>query len=210
MDDVPPTLRQKKADEMRSRLLEAAHAIFAVDGVAGLTNRRIALEADTTTQSIYTYFGSRDALVDEMYRSAIRSVEAIFDNAVEHGSADRSQQAILDVFMEAAQGYRRFCLDNPAQFRMLVIREPGVDPLGDAGLRDRLVEVLVSFGRSGGAWPDAAYEGRVRMTVAAIHGFLMGELAGGILAEHEPDRLFDELLHRCFINYEELRRLQDD
>ena len=210
MDNVPPTGRQQKADEMRSRLLDAAHAIFAVDGVAGLTNRRIALEAGTTTQSIYTYFGSRDALVDEMYRSAIRSVDEIFDVAISHAATDRTKQTILGVFMEAAQGYRQFCLANPAQFRMLIAREPGGDPFGEAGLRDRMVEELVRFGRSGGGWPDAVYESRVRMTVAAIHGFMMSELSGGITAEHDPDRLYDELLQRCFVNYEELQRLRED
>lgn len=210
MDDVPPTGRQQKADEMRVRLLDAAHAIFAVDGVAGLTNRRIALEAGTTTQSIYTYFGSRDALVEEMYRSAIRSVNAIFDDAISHAAADRTKSTILGVFTEAAEGYRRFCLANPAQFRMLIAREPGGDPFGEAGVRDRMVEELVRFGRSGGAWPDAVYEGRVRMTVAAIHGFMMSELSGGITAEHDPDRLFAELLHRCFVSYEDLDQLRGD
>jgi len=209
MDDVPPTGRQQKADEMRTRLLEAAHAIFAVDGVAGLTNRRIALEAGTTTQSIYTYFGSRGALVDEMYRSAIHSVNAIFDEAIAHAAADRTKQTILGVFTEAAEGYRQFCLANPAQFRMLIAREPGGDPFGEAGLRNRMVEELVRFGRSGGAWTDAVYESRVRMTVASIHGFIMSELSGGITAEHDPDRLFGELLHRCFVNYDELKALRD-
>ncbi len=209
MDEAPPTGRKQKADQMRARLLDAAHRIFAVDGVAGLTNRRIALEAGTTTQSIYTYFGSRDELVDEMYRSAIRSVNSIFDAAISHAAADRSRQTILGVFTEAAEGYRRFCLANPAQFRMLIAREPGSDPFGEAGLRDRMVEELVKFGRSGGAWPDAVYESRVRMTVAAIHGFMMSEMSGGITAEHDPDRLFGELLHRCFVNYEDLLSLSD-
>ena len=208
MGDLAPSGRQQKSEEMRKRLLDAAYSIYAAEGSVGLTNRKIAIQADTTTQAIYTYFGSRDALVDEMYTSAVRSVDAIFTEAVATASSDRSQRTILEIFTMVARTYRQFCLDNPAQFRMLLTSgsDPR-DPTDVVGLSDRLIDEITSFGRSGGDWTDPFYGARVRLTLAAMHGFIMAELAGNIGPDHDPDRLYGELIQRLLVPFDDLAGL---
>lgn len=205
MADTPA--RAARVERMRTQLMDAAEAIYAAEGSVALTNRRIAADADTTTQSIYTYYGSRDALIDAMYRRAVDGAGDLLDTAL--GAAppadDRTEEAIFEVFKDLARAYREYCLTYPGRFRL--IRAASHDPAAPpeaAGLRERLVSALITFGRSGGGWQEPTYEGRVRLTLSAVHGFIIAELESFITADDDADRLFDELVHRCLIPYEQL------
>ncbi len=198
---------------MRTRLLDAAEELYAVEGSTALTNRRVSAAALTTTQSIYTYYGNREALIDDMYRRAINGVQSLIDSAVVIAppAGERTPDSIVDTFRVLARAYRDYCLAHPARFRLL--RSSGTDPEAPeeaSQLRERLVAALIGFGRSGGQWQDPAYENRVRLTVSAIHGFITGELEGFIRQEHDADRLFDELVYRCQVPYEQLEAVAFD
>lgn len=193
---------------MRTRLLDAAEALYASEGPAALTNRRIGEQADTTTQSIYTYFGSRDALLDAMYRRAIEGVEDIISAAAASADASPTETEVVGAFKEAARFYRSFCLQHPGRLRM--IRSAATDaglPVAASELRQKLVDVVTSFGRSGDGQQSSLYEARVHMTVASMHGFFEAELDGFITEAHDPDRLFDELVHRCLVAFEQIADL---
>lgn len=205
--------RVLRAEEMRTRLLNAAEEVYATEGSAALTNRRISAAAATTTQSIYTYYGSREALIDDMYRRAIDGVQTLIDSTVVVAppAEERTPTSIVDTFQVLAQAYRRYCLDHPARFRL--VRAAGSDgeaPQEAGELRERLVEAVIGFGRSGGQWQDPVYENRVRLTVSAVHGFIMAELDGFVRPEHGADRLFDELVYRCLVPYEQLAAVDFD
>ena len=55
------------ADETRRRLLEAATAEFAANGIAGARVDRIAANAGCNKQAIYAYFESKDGLFEAVY-----------------------------------------------------------------------------------------------------------------------------------------------
>ncbi len=60
----------KKSDETRSRILEAALAVFQQRGFAQATMREIATQAGVATGAAYYYFDSKDALVMAFYERA--------------------------------------------------------------------------------------------------------------------------------------------
>ena len=57
----------KKSEETRSRILEAALAVFKERGFEKATMREIALQAGVATGAAYYYFDSKDALVMAFY-----------------------------------------------------------------------------------------------------------------------------------------------
>lgn len=57
---------ERRRQKVRGAILEAAERVFAVEGEAGLSIRRLADAIDYSPSAIYKYFGSKDELVDEL------------------------------------------------------------------------------------------------------------------------------------------------
>ncbi len=55
-------------DQRRQELLEQCFALFAREGYAGLTMRRIATELGTSTGTLYHYFAGKGDLFAQMFR----------------------------------------------------------------------------------------------------------------------------------------------
>lgn len=60
------TLTERHGDLTRTLILEAALALVAKSGVGALTNRTIAEHAGISERTVYRYFSTRDALLDEV------------------------------------------------------------------------------------------------------------------------------------------------
>jgi len=61
---------RRRADERRSALVRATWAIVAAQGFAGASVTEVARAAGTSTGLLYSYFGSRDELLAEVFRQA--------------------------------------------------------------------------------------------------------------------------------------------
>ena len=64
--------RQRNHEEMRTGILEVARDIMREQGVAALNLNEIARRVGITPPALYTYFPSKMALYDELYRMGIR------------------------------------------------------------------------------------------------------------------------------------------
>jgi AcrR family transcriptional regulator len=64
--------RQRNHEEMRTGILEVARDIMREQGVAALNLNEIARRVGITSPALYTYFPSKMALYDELYRMGIR------------------------------------------------------------------------------------------------------------------------------------------
>ena len=64
--------RQRNHDEMRAGILAAAREIMREQGVAALTLNEVARRVGITPPALYTYFASKMALYDVLYRMGIR------------------------------------------------------------------------------------------------------------------------------------------
>ena len=63
-------------DETRATLLDAARTLLEADGPAALTVRRIAAEAGMSTMNVYSRFGGKDGVVDELYCEGFHRLRA--------------------------------------------------------------------------------------------------------------------------------------
>jgi AcrR family transcriptional regulator len=64
--------RQRNREEMHTGILAVAREIMREQGVAALNLNEIARRVGITTPALYTYFPSKMALYDELYRVGIR------------------------------------------------------------------------------------------------------------------------------------------
>jgi AcrR family transcriptional regulator len=76
----------KKSDETRSRILEAALAVFRERGFEKATMREIAAEAGVAVGAAYYYFDSKDALVMAFYERAQGEMHAEIEAALDKAS----------------------------------------------------------------------------------------------------------------------------
>src|SRR5215211_7853637 len=66
------TRRQRNREEMRTGILTIAREIMREQGIAALNLNEIARRVGITPPALYTYFPSKMALYDELYRMGIR------------------------------------------------------------------------------------------------------------------------------------------
>ena len=99
-------------DETSTALLDAAHRLLAADGPEALTVRRIATEAGMSTMNVYSRFGGKDGVLDEIYRVGFERLFAAITAVPEDddGFAD---------LMEIATSYRGFALEHPEYYAIM-------------------------------------------------------------------------------------------
>ena len=90
--------------EVRVRLLEGAARLLAEEGPAALTLRRVATEADTSTMSVYTHFGSMPDLAEAVVAEGFARLAALL------AEVPRTDDAITDL-----AGLSRAYLTNARQ-----------------------------------------------------------------------------------------------
>jgi AcrR family transcriptional regulator len=110
-------MRRKTEDRSETRKAVAVRAAVEVMwselGPLGLTVRRIAAEAGTTSQSIYTYFGSVDHAVDAGISRAVDELHGFVMKLAESPAAGG-----LDGRLAVAVTWRDYCVAFPARYKM--------------------------------------------------------------------------------------------
>jgi AcrR family transcriptional regulator len=159
----------------RQHVLAAAKRVLAAQGAAGLTVRNVAAEAGCSTMVVYTRFGSKQALVDAIYRDGFHRLRDTIS------SARRSSDPLQDL-RSCGRAYRRFALENPTDYEVMFERavpdhEPSDDARADALAAFDALVVRVQRAVDGGG---LAGEPRAiaAMLWAANHGAVSIELHG--------------------------------
>ena len=78
---------KQRTPALRDRVLKVAVATLASEGVAGLTTRRVARRAATSTPAVYELFGDKAGLVREMLFEGFRLLRRRFDELAETDDA---------------------------------------------------------------------------------------------------------------------------
>jgi AcrR family transcriptional regulator len=129
---------KQRTPELRDRVLQVAVAMLATDGVAGLTTRKVAEGAATSTPAVYELFGDKAGLVREMFLEGFRMLRRSFDRLRD---TDDPRADLVRV----VGALRAFVRENPALAEVMFSRpfadfDPG--PAGlDAGSAVRLYVV---------------------------------------------------------------------
>lgn len=171
---------------LRERLLERAMAMAAAGGVDGVSLRLLARDVGTSTNAIYTMFGSKEALLALVFRSA---VESFAQAQFAFGTTDDALQDLYSL----GRNYRRWALANEPLYLVMLRRDEGKEQGADgtdelAGqtmmpLRS-VVQRLVDEGIFIPFDPD-----QIAMSIwMSVHGFVSLEIA-----QHPPREKMDVL-----------------
>jgi AcrR family transcriptional regulator len=180
--------------DVRGELLRVAVDMLNQDGPEGLQTRKIASAAGTSTMAVYTYFGGMPGLIAAVAEEGLRQ----FDAAMTMPS---TPDPVADL-MATGIAYRRYAIERPHMYRLMFgstsahgIKAPAhnVLTLTLAEINDhypsfahvvRGVHRSMQAGRiSGAPDDDASVVATAAQFWAAIHGFVMLELAGSYGAQ---------------------------
>lgn len=181
--EVSPAERRRL--RVREAILDAAERVFAQEGEAGLSIRRIADEIDYSPAAIYKYFSSKDDLVDELKESFFGRLLAVV-----HEIADRSEP-----FEKRARrcmsGYIRIAIEKPhhyvAAFSGITERDKSCEEedrefeQSNKGRAFSILTDMMEEGIAGGHFrADLSPVGTAKSVWASIHGLAM-------MIAHVPD-----------------------
>lgn len=102
--------------ETADALLAVAERIAAADGIAGLSIRRLADEAGTTTRAVYSLFGSKEGMVAAL---AAHGLDLLAEDLATMPVTD----PLEDLVEAGAVVFRRFAAEHPALFEIVFRRE---------------------------------------------------------------------------------------
>ena len=166
----------------RETLLEAALQLLEERGPGALRIRDLSEAVGKSTMGVYTHFGSKQGLLEELYLHGFSRLEHRLEAVASGGDG---QQELLAF----ALAYRGFALDNDALYGLMFERgTPDFVPSDDsrmAGLKT--FELLVQ--RIAGWQPELADPARdAHLVWATMHGLVTIELMhrrwGGPLVAH--------------------------
>jgi AcrR family transcriptional regulator len=169
--------RPKLHDEtLRLRLLEAAAEVVADSGESALSLRRVAAEAGTSTTAVYSLFGNKTGLLENLYREAMRRFAARLATV---GPTDDPAGDILRLGL----AYRDYALTEPHLYSVMFARRPDEwDPTGvadeEAAETLRPLTDAVRRGQAAGTFAAGPPE-RIALSCWGIaHGLVSLELTG--------------------------------
>ena len=125
--NIEPTgWREARRRSARDAIIEAAWALVAEEGLAGLSLRELARRAGITTPTVYSYFETKNAIYDAMFGQAARQFA---DRMTEpHGNDD-----VREVLAATARRFAEFCTGDPVRYQLLFQRTlPGFAPSAES------------------------------------------------------------------------------
>lgn len=186
--------------ERRSGLLRAAHRVVSRHGFALASVKAIAEEAGVSAGTVYTYFGSREELLAEVFRDAAhQELLAVRDAVAAAGSlggprntAAREVSALVSTFA------RRAFAGHTLAWALLI--EPAGELIDAQRLEFRrqyadLTEEIITRGIATGQIPDQD----VRITGPGLIGLISEALTGPLSpgATMPTDRLIEGVTQMC-------------
>ena len=99
-------------DEVGTALVTAAGNLLASEGAQGLTVRAIAAAAGTSTMNVYSRFGGKDGVVEQLWLQG-------FDLLAEAMSAAGTSADPLDDLRRCGRAYRHFALEHTTLYNVM-------------------------------------------------------------------------------------------
>jgi AcrR family transcriptional regulator len=182
--------REARREQTRAEVLTAAWTLVRSQGLAGLSMRDLGEAVGMRAQSVYSYYPSKDAIYDAMFRQGYEEFRAWI-------SADAGIRALPPVerFRHMAHRFMDFGTTDPVRYQLLFQRTiPGFEPspASYAVALDVLDALAVEFAAVGISDPAA-----VDLATAVFTGLTSQQLAndpGGDRWERLVDRAVAMLL----------------
>lgn len=104
-----------RGDDTRRALLDAAHDLLATEGPGSLTVRRIATAAGMSTMNVYSRFGGKDGVLDELFIDGFRRLGELM---AELPATDDPREDLR----RCKHTYRRFARENATYYSLMFDR----------------------------------------------------------------------------------------
>lgn len=171
--DTPAARRRRKA---RDAIFGAAERLFRTGGVQALSMRRIAEETDYTVGALYTYFDSKDALIDAIRESFFERLLARLDSMRDDAPwTEDSACAFLRSYVECG-------LERPHHYQIAFTGDPGHDvptphgeKLAEAAMR---LQAMIEEAMAQGLFTPVDAAVAAKSVWMAMHGLTW------VMAEH--------------------------
>jgi AcrR family transcriptional regulator len=122
LDKQDEDTRAARRDATRDRILEAAWELARRDGVAAITLREVARRVGMRAPSLYTYFGSKNAMYDAMYADGAREMATTLASRRESSDPREALRHRMRLFTG-------FCVADPVRYQLIMERPiPGFEP----------------------------------------------------------------------------------
>src|SRR4051794_10126267 len=170
------------ASTTRETLLDAALRLLEERGPGALRIRDLAAAAEQSTMGVYTHFGSKQGLLEQLYLHGFERLEERLNSVPSDG---QGRQELL----EFALAYRRFALENEALYGLMFERAAPDFVPSDASRMAGLTTFEILAARIADWRPDLTDSAAAAHLVwAAMHGLVSIELMhrrwGGPLVAH--------------------------
>jgi AcrR family transcriptional regulator len=114
--------RAARREATRDRILQAAWDLARRDGLAAITLRAVARQVGMRAPSLYTYFGSKNAMYDAMYAQAARDLAGTLARRPQGSDPRQRLRGRMRLFTG-------FCVAEPVRYQLLLERPiPGFAP----------------------------------------------------------------------------------
>lgn len=178
-------------DALRTRILAEASRILMAEGPEGLSNRKLAQAADTTTMSIYSRFGGKGGVLEALYLEGAETLKA--------AQATVAAPGPLEEVVALCRVFRRTALEHAGHYQVLFGRIPGWRP-SEAARGAMMPTFLRLVAAVSGAVAADLLNGDARDIAAglfaACHGHVMLELSGYGGLTDDPDEAYDRMVRR--------------
>lgn len=185
-DAAPKSLRVRKAEQTRRRLLDAAREQMSEGGPESVTIQTITLKADIGQGTFYNYFASRDEVIDAVILEVVESLGKRLDAL----TADMKDAA--EIFSFSTRHLMHTAVSDPVWgwlvVRLGIAQEGLLSALGPRASRD--LQIGVDSGRFKIADVSIASAMTFGSLLSVMHDYLQGDQA------HDPSEAYAENLLR--------------
>jgi AcrR family transcriptional regulator len=162
-------------DEQGRRILEAASELLSREGAAALSVRRIAAAAGCSTMGLYSRFGGKDGVVDELF---VEGFERLLEGLHSLPATDDPLADLRRCFL----GYRETAVANATHYMVMFGGAvPGFEPSEESHrvAHDAFDELVAKVRRCTDAGVvDGAPDEVAELLWGSVHGLVMLELVG--------------------------------
>ena len=192
-------VREDTRELLRQNLVEAASHILTSEGPDALTVRRIAQVLESSTKVIYSLFGGKDGVANELYLEGCdrlrQSIEAV-----------PPQADARDYVRACGWAYWEFARANPSYYAVMFDNaipqfQPDKTSLETVGTAFKLLVQTLSDYQMRGLLPTDDIAETIRLFWAPLHGVLslhhghhFGEQEARVLYQRALDAVIDYLL----------------
>ncbi|WP_192804845.1 TetR/AcrR family transcriptional regulator [Noviherbaspirillum aerium] len=181
---------------LRQGMLDAATRLLTEEGPAALTVRRVADAVNCSTTLLYSLFGGKDGLANELYLEGFARLKAAFADAAAQATKKKASQQGLEPLLLHAKVYHEYAKRNPSYYMVMFGDAiagfvPPVESRNQAW--ESLAALIETFERvmDSGALPKSDPIAAARLLWAAMHGAVSLELKGYYLKTERADELFN-------------------